>query len=660
MESHLNNHHNVQIKESFLVGRALINFTSIFVSLGVFLFGFEQGLMSSLLTNVFFKDYYNNPTPIEVGSMIAILEIGALGSSFIAGKIGDLIGRRRTIRWGSFIFVVGGIIQTTSVNIINLSVGRFISGIAIGFLTTIIPCYQSEISPPNDRGFYACLEFTGNIVGYSTSIWVDYGFSFIQNDYSWRIPLLIQCIVGFLLYIGSFVIVETPRWLLDHNHDIEGMIVISDLYADGDVEEEASINEYRSIKENILIARIEGGERSYKYMLTKYTKRLSVACFSQMFAQLNGINIISYYAPMIFESAGWIGRKAILMTGINSLIYVASTIPPWYLVDGWGRKPLLMSGAVLMAIPLFTIAYSLFLNNSYTPNIVVLCVFIFNASFGSSWGPIPWMMNEVIPNSVRSKGAAMSTATNWLFNFIVGEMTPILLDSIKWKTYLIPGFSCILSFLCVHYLFPETKGLTLEDMGSVFDDSSSIFSFHSGNGSTNNININSNNANNNYGSVRDRDNLDIDVRRTLISMETPNHANTINEVFRQSPASIARNPAHMRGDLDGIISGTPPPPPPTQPPQPTQQQLSSIKPIKSDTSSLSSYDGIGPTESVHPKETEPPSFDEIYQYKLNELERPFFITKLANNVLSKLNLSWLNNRKNERNNVDEESQLISN
>lgn len=470
---------HVHLKESFLVGKPLLYFTSIFVSLGVFLFGFEQGLMSSLLTNKYFKSYYNHPTPVEVGTMIAILEIGALVSSFYAGKIGDKVGRRRTIRYGSFIFVVGGLIQTSSVTIVNLGAGRLISGIAIGFLTTIIPCYQSEISPPSDRGFYACLEFTGNIVGYSASIWVDYGFSYLENDYSWRTPLFIQCVMGFLLWVGSFVIVETPRWLLDHDHNAEGMIVISDLYADGDVESEYAKSEYRNIKESVLITRIEGSERSYRYLFTKYTKRLSVACFSQMFAQLNGINIISYYAPMIFESAGWVGRLAILMTGFNSILYIISTIPPWYLVDRWGRKPLLLSGAIFMAIPLLITSYSLMLDNDYTPGIVVVCIMVTNAAFGYSWGPIPWLMSEVFPNSVRSKGAAMATATNWFFNFVVGEMTPILLDLIKWKTYLIPASSCILSFFAVEFLFPETKGLNLEDMGSVFDDNSSIFLFHS-------------------------------------------------------------------------------------------------------------------------------------------------------------------------------------
>lgn len=568
-----------QVKDSLLVGKALLNFTSIFVSLGVFLFGFEQGLMSSLLTNVYFKNYYNNPSPAAVGTMIAILEIGALFSSFEAGKVGDKIGRRKTIRYGSFIFVVGGLIQATSPNIFVLGTGRLIGGIAIGFLTTIIPCYQAEISPPSDRGFYACLEFTGNIVGYSTSIWVDYAFSYLQNDWSWRAPLFVQCVMGGLLFAGSFLIVETPRWLLDHDHDIEGMIVISDLYADGIIEDEVAKFEFRQIKENVLIQRVEGGERSYRYLFTRYTKRLSIACFAQMFAQMNGINIVSYYAPMIFESAGWVGRSAIFMTGINSLVYIASTIPPWYLVDSWGRKPLLLTGAVAMAISLFIIAYSLFLDDTWTPLTVVVFVIIFNAAFGASWGPIPWMMNEVLPNLVRSKGAAASTATNWLFNFLVGEMTPILLDVIKWKTYLIPATSCVLSFLCVHFLFPETKGLTLEEMGSVFDDSSSVFSFHSG-----------------YNSGTSYGGTDSAVQRSSAGLVSPDGSQDAALSNRRSAAQLARNPSSMRVETEGLITGNPVIPP-----------VGSGDHLKPVTSELSHDDTA----------VDPPSVEKILEFKRN-------------------------------------------
>jgi hypothetical protein len=106
---------------------------------------------------------------------------------------------------------------------------------------------------------------------------------------------------------------------------------------------------------------------------------------------LSSATVISYYAPMVFEQAGWIGRDAILMTGINGLFYIASTIPPWYLVDIWGRRFILMSGAIVMAFFLMLIGYWMYLDTTITPTAVVICVVAYNAAFGFSWGPIPWL-----------------------------------------------------------------------------------------------------------------------------------------------------------------------------------------------------------------------------------------------------------------------------
>jgi len=143
--------------------------------------------------------------------MVAILEIGAFISSLMVGRVGDIIGRRKTILYGSIIFLVGGALQTTATSMVMMMVGRIIAGFGVGMLSTIVPVYQSEISPPHNRGKLACIEFSGNIIGYTTSVWVDYFCGFIQSDYSWRIPLFLQCIMGLLLGLGSLVIVESPR-----------------------------------------------------------------------------------------------------------------------------------------------------------------------------------------------------------------------------------------------------------------------------------------------------------------------------------------------------------------------------------------------------------------------------------------------------------------
>ncbi len=144
--------------------------------------------------------------------MVAILEIGALVASLSIGRIGDIIGRRRTIFWGSMIFLVGGAFQSFATGMPMMLIGRIIAGLGVGTLSTIVPVYQSEISPPHNRGKLACIEFSGNILGYAASVWVDYICTFIESEWSWRIPLLMQCVMGALLGFGSLVICESPRF----------------------------------------------------------------------------------------------------------------------------------------------------------------------------------------------------------------------------------------------------------------------------------------------------------------------------------------------------------------------------------------------------------------------------------------------------------------
>ncbi|KAK3304227.1 uncharacterized protein B0T15DRAFT_485937 [Chaetomium strumarium] len=454
-----------------LTGKPLLYFTSIFVSLGVFLFGYDQGVMSGILIGDYFREYFHHPSPVQIATMVAILEVGAFISSLMVGRIGDIIGRRRTIFYGSCVFVVGGALQTFAKDMAMMMTGRVLAGLGVGMLSTIVPVYQSEISPPHNRGQLACIEFTGNIIGYATSVWVDYFCGFIKGNLSWRLPLLMQCIMGALLGLGSLIIVESPRWLLDNDHDEEGIVVIANLYGGGDIHNPRARDEFREIKMNVLLHRQEG-ERTYSEMFKRYGRRVFIAMSAQALAQLNGINVISYYAPYVFEKAGWVGHDAVLMAGINGITYVLSTIPPWYVIDRWGRRPILLSGAIAMVTSLSLISYVLYLNIPSTPKLVVILVMIYNAAFGYSWGPVPWLYPpEILPLKIRSKGASLSTATNWAFNWLVGEMTPILQEWIAWRLYLLHAFFCAVSFVVVYFLYPETRGVRLEDMDALFGDS---------------------------------------------------------------------------------------------------------------------------------------------------------------------------------------------
>ncbi|OBA19396.1 general substrate transporter [Metschnikowia bicuspidata var. bicuspidata NRRL YB-4993] len=466
-------------------GQKLVYFTSAFVSLFVSLFGYEQGVCSGILTFVTFLKYFHNPTATEIGLVISILEIGAMVSSLLVSLILENIGRKRTILLGTVVFIFGGTLQTFASSLWLFGVGRIFSGFGVGVLSTVVPLYQCEISPVEERGKLVCGEFTGNIAGYCLSVWVDYFCYFIQDlgdartnpklfaaNLSWRLPLFIQVILAFILLVGGFFVVESPRWLLDVDDDERGFHVLCLLYHD-DPDAGKAEKEFFLIKNSILNERVKTPkrERSWRHLFRNYRLRIFIACSALAFAQFNGINIISYYAPMVFAQAGFNNSKALLMTGINAFIYLLSTIPPWFLVDKWGRKPILISGGLSMGTCLLAIAFVMYLDVSSTPLLVAFLVIVYNASFGFSWGPIGFLLPpEVYPLAVRSKGVSLSTASNWLANYVVGQLTPILQERIGWIMYLFPATSCIMSVVTVITVYPETKGVELEDIDKLFED----------------------------------------------------------------------------------------------------------------------------------------------------------------------------------------------
>lgn len=461
---------NILTRYLNIKGDGLVLFVTCFASLGVFMFGYDQGVMSGILTHPAFKAYFDNPTASQVGTMVAILEIGALITSLLSGIMADRHGRKAVLVWGAVSFSFGGLVQTFATGYHAMIVGRIISGFGVGFLSMIVPTYQSEISPAENRGKLACIEFTGNIVGYMASVWFDYMCSFMHGNFAWRTPLLIQPVIGLTLALGSILLPESPRWLCDQDRDNEAMHVLMDLDGDEGPQHARAKLEFWEIKSSVLQMRAQG-DRSYRTMWKRLRYRTLIGMSSQMFAQLNGINVISYYAPMVFESAGWVGRDALLMTGINAIVYVFSTVPTWFLVDTWGRRPILLSGAMLCAIMLGACGIILKANQSYTPTLVVVCVILFNAAFGYSWGPIPWAWTpEIMPLAFRAKGSSLAAATNWVFNWIVGQLTPVLQEVIGWWLYILHACFCLCSFALVYFLYPETQGVPLEEMDAIFGD----------------------------------------------------------------------------------------------------------------------------------------------------------------------------------------------
>ncbi|CAG8522643.1 5797_t:CDS:10 [Dentiscutata heterogama] len=418
-----------------------------------------------------FRERFPSTPAVEgtiVSSFLAGCFIGALASGYFA----DRFGRRFSILGGSLIFAIGSVLQATSGTFAQLYIGRIVSGISIGILSMMVPLYQSEISPKEIRGRLVSLQQFSITIGIAVSFWIDYASAKIDSPAQWQIPLGIQCAPALLLAIGTTILPFSPRWLLDHDRDDEAVIVLAKLRANGDKNDPIVIEEYNEIKENVRFER-EIAAKSYFELIKKgpenIRKRIILGVAIQAFQQLTGINAIMYYAPQIFTSAGLGDSSSLLATGINGIVNMAATIPAILWIDTWGRKPTLTSGGILMGTFMLIIGIILAVHGSEYYDSAIGKHSLHLDSRGGWIYPA-----EIFPLRIRGKALSITTASNWLFNFIIGQVVPILLD----RTYIIFGVLGLIMGVSIFLFFPETKGKTLEEMDSIFGNVKSTLPTH--------------------------------------------------------------------------------------------------------------------------------------------------------------------------------------
>ncbi|CAD0016404.1 unnamed protein product [Aureobasidium pullulans] len=391
---------------------------------------------------------------------VSCLQLTAALGALIAGRLGDMIGRKKCVRIGAFIYFFTAFIQMFAGDFSTFVAGRTIQGLGVGFLSMTVPIIQTEIAAPHARGLMVGIEYTFLIAGYMLSCWVDYGFNFLlPSDMSWQGPFIIQIVLSFVLFAMSFFLPETPRWLAKNGFMKESLQTVADLHSNGDIEAEHVQHVFLEIQE--------------AEMFTTYRKRTIVGITAQAFAQLNGINIISFYLPSTLSDAGFGERKSLLYTGANAIPYTAATIATWYLADHWGRRPLLILGGILMAVLLgivcaFTEAD---LGVQTRANGQYAFVMLYNIVYGFTWGPMPWLLPaEIFPLRSRSKGMALATFSNWIFNFIIGMVSPDAFDGIHGYFYVVIGGFCLFSAGLAYFYYVETAGHSLEEIAVAFGD----------------------------------------------------------------------------------------------------------------------------------------------------------------------------------------------
>ncbi|CAN6655872.1 hexose transporter Hxt17p [Trichomonascus vanleenenianus] len=455
------------------------------------LFGFDISSVSGLIGQDAYREFFNYPDSLTQGGITAAMPGGSLLGCLGAGYLSDRLGRKPTIQIASFVWMVGAAIQCSSRDQAQLIVGRVVSGVAIGFASTQVPVYVAELSPANIRGRLVGLFQWAVTWGILIMFFITYGCSFIKSTASFRLAWGIQMIPGFLLGLGTLILPESPRWLGNKDRWEEAITIIANVQGGGDVNHPQVLIEVEEIKEQVRIDRESADVTIFDLFKKDSINRTMVGFWAQVWQQLCGMNVMMYYIVYIFTMAGFQGDTNLIPSAIQYIINTAMTVPALLWIDSWGRRPLLLVGCVFMMIWLFATAgilatYSIPVDsvggntsirilipkeNAAASKAVIACSYLFVASFAPTWGPGIWLYcSEIFPLKQRALGSAFCGAANWAFNFALAMFVPSAFTNITWKTYIIFGVFCVVMFFHVFFLFPETKGKSLEEINQIWEE----------------------------------------------------------------------------------------------------------------------------------------------------------------------------------------------
>ncbi|KAI0126901.1 glucose transporter rco-3 [Xylariales sp. AK1849] len=418
-------------------------------------------------------------TPGQTASIVAILSAGTALGALLAAPAADSIGRRISLLLSIGIFCFGVVFQVCAAAIPMLLVGRFFAGVGVGAVSLIVPLYQSEMAPKWIRGTLVCAYQLSITIGLLLASAVNIGVKDIVGAAAYRIPIGLQFSWACVLALGILVLPETPRYLIKRGNKEAAALSLSRLRR-LDITHPALVEELAEIQANHEYE-LSLGPDSYRDIFLgapHLGRRTLTGCGLQMLQQLTGINFIMYYGTTFFHNANVSSPFTISI--ITNVINVCSTIPGLFVVETWGRRNLLLVGAIGMSLCQLVIA--IFASAVPDPDsevaskILVVFVSVFVFFYAASWGPVAWVVTaEIYPLKVRAKAMSVSTASNWLLNFGIAYGTPYMVGEgagtadMGAKVFYVWGAFCILAGLFVYCMVYETSKISLEQIDEMYE-----------------------------------------------------------------------------------------------------------------------------------------------------------------------------------------------
>lgn len=458
---------NISVSKPVQRSLGYIIFVSIAAAFGGVLYGYDSAVISGAIGPL--TSYFRLSTLIEGLVVSSILIGGTIGVGF-AGVISDRFGRKRVLSASALIFLVSAILQSTAPTVLVLIAARIFGGLGIGMASMLSVTYISETAPTNIRGRLGAVYQLANAVGIVSVYFVNaMVLSGHTSDWGvnlgWRVILGLAAVPAAIYFLILLPLPESPRWLIYHQQGTRAIKTLSLL--NGETEGHA---EYDRITTAATAAQANATGTHETFGNSAYIRKVTrIGIILAVLQQAVGINVIIYYAPMVFKAAGAPGN---MQTLTNSMIGIAAffgVLVSMWLVDKTGRKSLLLWGNAGMAI--VQLVVGIILANKinlgmFTPFLITLFLFLFNISMG----PVVWiLLGEIFPNDYRGKGMSICTVCMWIANWAVSEVFPTLLAKLGiGVTFGFFGVMCVVSLIFVWRALPETKNRSLEEMRTVF------------------------------------------------------------------------------------------------------------------------------------------------------------------------------------------------
>ncbi|KUI69649.1 High-affinity glucose transporter [Cytospora mali] len=460
-----------------------------FGTLGGMLFGFDISSMSAWIGSEQYLEYFDHPDSNKQGGITASMSAGSFVGSIAAGYLCDRLGRRGILKVASVIWIIGAALQCSAQNVVHLIIGRIVSGLAIGITSSQVCVFLAELAPANIRGRIVGMQQWAVDWGILLMYLISYGCSStIPGPSAFRIAWGIQAIPGLILGISLFFFPESPRWLASKDRWDECIDVLALLHGNGDKESPIVLAELDEVREAAAVAAASKDLGYMGLVGPKMWFRTLIGVSAQVWQQLLGGNVMLYYIVYIFEMAGEGGNAGLTSAIIQYVIFLVTTGGVLPIIDRFGRRPLLIYGAMICCVLHFTVGalmasygehvqsvngnsiLKLEITNPAAAKGIISCCYIFVGIYGMTWAPVGWIYaSEVFPITYRAKGVGVAAAGNWIFNLALAMFVPPAFTNITWETYMIFGTFCAFISIHVFFFYPETAGKSLEEIEYVFE-----------------------------------------------------------------------------------------------------------------------------------------------------------------------------------------------